>query len=537
VPAPGDVAPALPAPPAPPAPKPPRGVPSFPLAADPITVSHTLDSAHAVTQRVQVSQYGGATVETTGEDGTKFTLELPPGSLASPVDITMTPVKAVAGSPLSGGLVGAVEILPHGLELLQPATLTIVPGASAGPVDGQTGFLSHEQGEDFHLYPLEMGQALQMKLTHFSTPGVAQASAADREVLLGHPPARSRAQYEQEMAELLRKSRAEALVGENADLPTDQIAALLAGYYKDIVAPLATQARTDDDLAPKALGELIGWARQIDLLMLMEHPAVSDYRDAVWPHATAIITNAIPKGYTKCVEGHDLDYVVRLLALARIAALLQLPIDLEALDKATRCANFELRFDSTIVESGGFVADDGRTEQTDGRWRMTSTVEIPMSGLVQGAVLHHAEFSYLQTTTYPCGDGTLRYEMKGSNPVDDTDGIVSLTIDLNLREPGTPPPADRDISLFLVNWGDDAKATYTRETLSWCGDNKPPGFTEDRDRWYDLFVGFHYDLHHVDWTLGTPGSQVVATKRYDNADPGDGVTETTVMEIWHKPLK
>ena len=536
-------APALPGPtvtatPTPPDPTPtPPGdpaVPEFPLDPDPLTVTHTLDTARAVTQRIE--SFGGE-IAVTAADGTKYTLTVPNKALVSRTDITLTPVVAVNGSPLSGGLVGAVEILPHGLELLAPATLTIEPAAGAGPVDGQTGFLSHEQGEDFHLYPLDMGAALKLHLTHFSTPGVAQASAADREVLLRHPPERARAQYEQEMAELMRKSRAAALVGENPDLPTDQIAALLAGYYKNIVAPLAEQAKTNDDLAPRAMGELIGWSRQIDLLSLMEHPAVSEYREGVWAISAVIIANAIQKGYTKCVDGHDLDYVVRLMSLARTAALLVLPMDLEALDKATRCANFELRFDSTIVESHGYVAQDGRTAQTDGRWRMKATVVIPSNGLVQGAVLDQTEFSYSQTLTYPCGDGTLRYDTTGSNPVDDTDGIVSLGIDLNLREPGTPPPADRDISMFLIDWGNEAKATYTQDAVTWCGDNEPPGYTEDRARWYELFVGFHDNHRFEDWTLGTPGGQVIATKRYDNPDTGDGVLETTILELWHKPLK
>jgi hypothetical protein len=296
-------------------------------------------------------------------------LTLPNGALPSDTDITLTPVTAVNRSPLSGGLVGAVEIRPHGLQLLQTATLTIEPGGSAGPIAGQTGFLSHESGEDFHLYPLEVGPGLQLKLTHFSTPGVAQATDADRQFVLSHPPERHQAQYAQMVAEVLREARIAAEAGEDGGLPADTLAAILRGYYRDVVSPLVERAYNDDTVAAQALSELLSWARQVQLLGLQDHPGLRVLHDAMPDMIEAILANAVDQAYERCVD-HDLDSVVRLIGLARIGQLLGYPLGTDAADKAERCATFKLDFDSRFTQSQGWTAADGRTAQTDALWHV-----------------------------------------------------------------------------------------------------------------------------------------------------------------------
>src|SRR5215510_4056893 len=77
-------------------------------------VAPTLDSDHAVTQVVPA---GGGTVTATGSDGSKFTLIIPVNSLLSSARVKMTPVSAVGGLPLSGGLAAAVQLEPDGLRL------------------------------------------------------------------------------------------------------------------------------------------------------------------------------------------------------------------------------------------------------------------------------------------------------------------------------------------------------------------------------------------------------------------------------------
>ena len=111
----------------------------------------------------------------TAQDGTKYTLTMPKDALLSAVEVTMTPVDTIAGLPLTKGLVGAVQLEPHGIQLNKPASLTIEPPADA-PVAEQTAFLYHQGGHDFHLYPLGPERTLTMRLMHFSTPGVGLAA-------------------------------------------------------------------------------------------------------------------------------------------------------------------------------------------------------------------------------------------------------------------------------------------------------------------------------------------------------------------------
>ncbi len=66
--------------------------------------------------------YGGFenSMSVTAQDGTKYTLTMPKDALLSAVDVTMTPVDAITGLPLTKGLVAAVQLEPHGLQLKSP---------------------------------------------------------------------------------------------------------------------------------------------------------------------------------------------------------------------------------------------------------------------------------------------------------------------------------------------------------------------------------------------------------------------------------
>ena len=84
----------------------------------------TVDQSRAVSSDIPTD--GGA-ISATASDGSVFTLTIPPNALLSDERITMTPVSSIDGLPLSGGLAAAVSLAPAGLQLFQPAILTIVP--------------------------------------------------------------------------------------------------------------------------------------------------------------------------------------------------------------------------------------------------------------------------------------------------------------------------------------------------------------------------------------------------------------------------
>jgi hypothetical protein len=67
----------------------------------------------------------GGVVEATAADGSKYRLEIPAGSLRASVRITMTPVTRIDNLRLSGGVVGAVDLQPSGLQLARFGLLLI----------------------------------------------------------------------------------------------------------------------------------------------------------------------------------------------------------------------------------------------------------------------------------------------------------------------------------------------------------------------------------------------------------------------------
>src|SRR5438270_782171 len=84
-----------------------------------------------------------AFVPPTGADGTRYTLTIPAGALASPETVRVAPLLAVAGL---GGVAG-VSLLPAGLRLLAPATLVVAPARAV------SGFAFRGGGAALHAAP------------------------------------------------------------------------------------------------------------------------------------------------------------------------------------------------------------------------------------------------------------------------------------------------------------------------------------------------------------------------------------------------
>jgi hypothetical protein len=115
----------------------------------------------------------GGSVETTGADGTVYTLTLPEGALAFDVEIAITPVAAIADLPF-GTLAGAAQFEPEGLDLFGIATLTIEPPGGVLVPEGQgvAGFDYTRTGDDFALGLVsEDGSSISIPVIHFSGAG------------------------------------------------------------------------------------------------------------------------------------------------------------------------------------------------------------------------------------------------------------------------------------------------------------------------------------------------------------------------------
>ena len=504
----------------------------FPLVANARSVQPRLQTERAVTRTIGTI---GGTVSTTAADGTTFTLTIPMRALPSDVPVTLTPVDAVGGSPLSKGLVGAVEIKPHGLILLEPAKLVIDPPADA-PVDDQTGFLYHGGNDDFHLYPLTGDRELTMQLMHFSTPGVGLATDGDRQAALSTVPVRPQAQVEQVIAELLRQERANQLEGrtDTTEQTMSQVVDVLAGYYRDIIDPLADRALSDDAAIEPAVSELLAWARQLQLLGAQDDPRVKALHDGVTDRIVAIFENAIHRAHDRCVNQHKLDDIVRLMKLARITALLGSSLSDEAFEKVLGCARFEVRFDSDISGTDSGVGGEGWgtwTRATDYTVRATAQVEFDATMLLRGAApMTHAGSTYRYVHTAPCseGQGTYEYIDELTSTTPGTLDVL-LLFDLQLREPGVAPPPAYGLRVWPIG-GWAIEETYKRTTTACGGAVSETDITDPRWRW--AFDSLHNsEPRFQDFAGGT--GDVIATKRWQQTD--DDLNEDTSITVVHRP--
>lgn len=411
----------------PPPPPPPTG---------PIDVTYATASAQAKTQRM----YGvGDTVTTTGPDGTTYALTMPIGSLISHVDVTLSPVSSIGGYPLTGQA-RAVEIKPHGLRLLKPARLVITPPEGTA-LSAPTGFLFAEGGADFHRYPIAPGGGIALDLMHFSTPGVGTASAAQLDRLDASVPADREAAFEGDLAEA---------VGDGGS----GVRQVLEGYRDNIVDPGLDAATTDDARAADAIADALALERQAQLL------GIDDLQPQLMDKIMAVLRNALAAATTRCIEGHQIHEITRLVSMARQWALLGFEADAEnILQRAMDCARFEVRFEATATEQ----SQSPLTQTTvtghdlDASWTLASTIPVaitPLTHQLTGrGVMSHTGFAYRSVIYH---HGSEQYCPSGWERVTTgtgTDPGVSSTlvdIDLNLYVPADGGPARIDPRQRLV---------------------------------------------------------------------------------------
>lgn len=500
----------------------------FPRPSHPVTVTPKPELSHAASK--QISSGTGGTLTATAADGTKYTLQVPPGALSSGQKVSLIPVSSVAGSPL-GGLVAGVEITPHGLQLTKAATLRIVP-PSPVTLHRQAGFYAATGGQDFSLYPINPGAGIVMQLNHFSTLGVANATDAQVKTALSDMPVRTQAQYQDLTANLVRKARESG-----QPLDTDALAGLSAAYYRDIVKPLTNKALTDDTYAASAGTELIAWARQAAILGLENDPRVKPNYDGWQALFTKIIKNAIQQRYQRCVNTDDLSEISRLMWAERQAQILGLDVG-TASGLAQKCAHFELDV-HTVSEHYRNTGDEEITADIT----VQDNVPIATNGLLQATGQKDPEYTNWQITLkYGCcatATGTT---------VDAPSRVAGLGLDYNVVETKRPDgkivrevPAPKlaltfDPGLTKENYTAFGSSSY--ETIwddTWTG-----GHHDERFGSSNLFVV-------TGWKTNPPGSgQLIATKSYPTRTycriyyPGctpsfDKITETTTLKLYHRP--
>ena len=283
---------------------------------NPIRVTVNRDSVKASSATVGPA---GGTITAVGSDSTRFTLTIPPKALDGDSSITMTPVSAIGGLPISGGLVAAVHFEPEGLRFNLPVELKIEPPREV-PVEEQVGFGYLGGGDDLHLYPLERGRGLAMRLLHFSGVGIGQGTASDVRSLQQHPPADPAAQLEQQIANLINAERAAALAEEPGDPEFGtKLEKLFEDFYQQVVLPRIEEAKATDNwhVMFNAVHVATSFARFSAMIGEGESTLAK-----LLPLMEPILVRAFSRGYDRCVHklGGDKEAGM-LMIVARNAAV------------------------------------------------------------------------------------------------------------------------------------------------------------------------------------------------------------------------
>ncbi|CAB4775303.1 unannotated protein [freshwater metagenome] len=400
----------------------------FPLDPDPVAVT-TRATSETVQLLVPGPGFGaGATEESvTGPDGTTYTLSVPAGAtLGSPwTTLTMTVVESVSGSPL-GGLVGGVQLEPHGLVLLEPATLRVDPaGAAPG---GVVAFTADGDGGDLRMLPTD-GSAYEVPIAHFSTVGVAEATPAQQQALAAAAPSGDTAQLESALS----------------TAPSSDQVALAEAHHHDVVQPAldAAERATSLDAALAGVATALSWGHHVAVLGLS-----SAYLDAasatLVPQVVRILVRQIDRAEARCAD-HDLSAFRDLLRIARMLALFGEDAASErAAQAAVRCGRFEVAM--TATERLDLAERDGTYSRViDGDW----TVELPPTVLAvaldnpfisASPALVPRSVSYRFTESDVCPDGP-GYESDVRNDAYSAgQALVRLDIAVDLYDPAQRDP-------------------------------------------------------------------------------------------------
>ncbi len=475
-------------------------------------VAARLDESRAVSMAMPIT---GGTISATAANGTVFTLTVPVGALLSDEKITMTPVAAIDGLPLSGGLAAAVDLAPAGLRLFQLATLTITPAVPV-PIADEVTFAWRGTGEEFFLYPPDLGtRNISMKLMHFSGYGVGRGSAADQVAQQQRAPASPEDALSQRIQDLLSKRRRVQFSALKTSLAAQdpdffiKLEAELRQYYDSVLASELEVARKNCSRSKAIVPRALGWARQVQLLGF--DAAFQKEINNVMSALVDALVNCYNESFDRCVSENDPTQVQQLLGFARQLALLGAE-DRVDFNKVERCARFELNFESVIQELPA-------GEPLAFRHQVRAIVPI----LFSFTGLHgSAPIEYLSAVTGPPPFCAITKTQLDPSVFQ----VLNLSINLNVFEGNGPPPNP----LTMTYDPGSPKITFT--TTCTIG----PATSVNTFGPFTWWLGGYELLHGnpfiaEDWDR--IGGGVYARKTYQQSSAN--YSETTIMILKHTP--
>ncbi len=458
----------------------------------------------------------GATLSSTGPDGTVYTLRVPDGALTADTTVTMTPWRSATGTGVAGGRPFGVRLTPSGTEFLLPVTLLVDPPGR----DDLPAVTSTRESGTSHGYPAALGtDQLVLPLTHFSDYFGALGEGTS--ITIVDPGTLNPQQaLADEMERTLREERNRQLRGEDPD-PTvmEKVEQLMTAYYDNVVAPRLAGIRSDCTEAEAHTGHVVGFARQAALLGILE-----SQQQAIMEATAAGAENCLQEALEPCVDTDDAGQVRRILGYWRQVELLGGTVpDPRPLDPVRHCKDLlggmlTVTVDS-LLEVNGFRTEEHWTLVYQPRLRKDDSYQAWYDDgrggwTVSGSYLREdlrpgAQCRVMIDTTYS-GAGTLFTTYHGQlDPASDQDkGIAELSqffpdFDGNL---GLTPAFDGEVV------GNATRTTY-QTTDDGCVSS-----TEDLGHWFSPSWGTNTAPGAIVETEVGRGAQFDYSFSRDNSD-------------------
>lgn len=316
----------------------------------PANLSISLDESSRV--EALVPQNGGQ-IKVSLANGLAYTLEIPQGALLSDQEVSMVPIRDIGGLPLSGGLIGGVELEPEGTTLMSPATLTIsVPDGY--DLRHMVGFSYHGRGDGFYLSPANGdGNTITIQVMSFSGHGAAAGSDQEINDLANGSTGSAADDYIQQITKILNDAKARD--GSINDSDKQKLAELMKDNYDRTVKPALQAAVSDDTRIDTAANIFLSWWRNAQLLGIEDElqSRITEGNDLM----VKGFKNAFDKASQRCVSNQDVKEATNMIKRLRQLALLGAADpgynSNEKFDEFQSCLRFKVNLDSIITSETG----------------------------------------------------------------------------------------------------------------------------------------------------------------------------------------
>lgn len=293
------------------------------------------------------------TLNATAANGVAMQLDVPAGAVVAPRTISLTPATIGAGGsrPFDRESAVVAVLEPHGLELLETATLTL--SNLPNPVNNAgVAFGFRDLGDDVYRdFARPAGGAVEIRLDHFSGAG---AGVPDDPGGGGGGPINSEGRARNALADL---------VGNGGEIDMDDAAAVLQEWYETEVTSRTVVALNHEASFNLAAETFKRWRSVVEMVYLVTgYPQswldqFSDEIERALDRLALALDRGVDNALMRCVDENDAFESWRMMRWYHTAERLELfgrsGLTRAGVRQAVRdCARFRLVVD-VVVDGGG----------------------------------------------------------------------------------------------------------------------------------------------------------------------------------------